>query len=220
MATADRRQSVLRVALNMNNAALVQRSANGYAGLAIELSKQLGTAMGAQLSYIEFPSARPLVEAAGDGWDIAFIAIDPSRADRITFSQPYHVIDATLLVRGDQPSGTCAEFLGTTQTILSAQGAAYHAQLETWVAGQTIIVAPSPAEARARFLNGEGDALAGIREPLALIDCPGGRVLPDRFARIEQAVAMPKGADAALPLVNRIVETFLHDQDVTQGPEG
>ncbi|WP_417725346.1 transporter substrate-binding domain-containing protein [Salipiger sp.] len=219
-ARRGRHSAPLRVALNMNNAALVQRSGDGYGGPAIALAQRIGAATGARLTFVEHPSARSVVEAAGDGWDIAFLAIDPSRADRIAFSRPWHVIDATLLVRGDQPSGTCDAFLNSRHSILSAQGAAYHAQLERLVDRERLLVASSPSEARARFQRGEGDALAGIREPLALIDCPGSRILPDRFARIEQAVALPKGAAADMALMNRVVETFLRDQaGAGPGPE-
>ena len=149
------------------------------------------------------------VQAVPDGWDIAFLAIDPSRTDRIAFSDPYHSVEATFLVRDTLAYQSCAEVLLGDHMIISAKGAAYQARLSALTPKGSLVVATSPDEARQRFLQGEGHALAGIRETLESVKIPGARILPDNFARIEQAVAVPVLANGQIAPINRTLRKML-----------
>lgn len=195
--------SALRVALNMNNTALVQRAGDGYTGLAVRIAESIGAEMGAPLTFVEHPNAQSVLQAGPDGWDIAFLAIDRSRTDRLAFSDPYYSVEATFLVRDALAPRSCAEILRGNHMILSAKGAAYQARLSALTPKGPLVVATSPDEARRRFLCGEGHALAGIRETLESVEIPGARILPDSFAKIEQAVAVPVRAAAQIALINR-----------------
>lgn len=205
----ERGHSTLRVALNMNNTALVERAGDGYAGLAIRIAERISAEMGEPLTFIEHPNAQSVLQAEPDGWDIAFLAIDPSRTDRIAFSDPYHRVEATLLVRDALAYQSCAEILQGDNIIISAKGAAYQTRLSALAPKGPLVVATSPDEARQRFLRGEGHALAGIREALESIEIPGARILPDNFARIEQAVAVSGSAKAEMALINRTLRKTL-----------
>lgn len=196
---------VLRAALNLNNTALVQKTGDTYAGIAPDLARRIAAATGRQLCFVDYPSARAIVEDTPHGWDIAFLAIDPSRSDRVAFSRPYHRVEATFLVRADEPATSCREILTGGHRTISANGAAYHSRLAAQVDGDRLIVAESPAEAAELFRQGRGDALAGIRETLGAMGL-GSRVLPDNFARIEQAVAVPFGTAELMRQIERCVQ--------------
>lgn len=198
---------MLRVALNMNNTALVQRRGTGYSGQAAGIAERIGTALRLPLSFIEYPNANAVLQAGPDNWDIAFLAIDPARTDRIAFSTPYHSVEATFLVRDAISHLSCTGILHGDHMIMSAQGAAYQARLSALAPKGPLVVAGSPDEARRRFLHGEGQALAGIRETLESIRIPGAQVLSDCFARIEQAVAVPIHSKARLALINQTLKT-------------
>ena len=198
----------LRVALNMNNTALVQRTGDGYTGLAIQIAERIGAETGTPLTYVEHANAQSVLQAEPDGWDLAFLAIDPSRRDRIAFSDPYHSIEATFLVRDGLQVRSCEDILRGDHTILSAKGAAYQARLSALRPTGPIVLAASPDEARLRFLNGEGDALAGIRETLEASENTETHVLPDSFACIHQAVAVPVRNRAQIALINEILLTW------------
>ncbi len=200
--------SPLRVALNMNNTALVQRTGDGYTGLAIQIAERIGGEMGTPLTYVEHPNAQSVLQAEPDGWDIAFLAIDPSRTDRIAFSEPYHSIEATFLVRDGLQDRSCEDILRGDHTIIGAKGAAYQARLSALSPKGPIVVAASPDEARLGFLNGEGDALAGIRETLEAFKLAGTHILPDSFACIQQAVAVPVRNSAQMALINEILQVW------------
>jgi polar amino acid transport system substrate-binding protein len=205
----ERPRSALRIALNMNNTALVQRAGDRYTGLAVRIAERIGAETGATLTFIEYPNAQSVVQAEPDGWHIAFLAIDPSRTDRVAFSEPYHSVEATFLVRDALAHYSCAEILQGDYAIMSAKGAAYQARLSALAPRGPLVVAVSPDEARQRFLRDEGQALAGIRETLESIEIPGTRILPDSFARVEQAVAVPVRANAQIALINRTLRKML-----------
>lgn len=208
-AMKERTHSALRVALNMNNTALVQLAGDGYTGLAVRIAERIGAEMGAPLAFVEHPNAQSILQTEPDGWDIAFLAIDPSRTDRIAFSDPYHSVEATFLVRDTLAHRSCAEILQGDHMIMSAKGAAYQERLSALTPKGPLVVATSPDEARQRFLCGEGHALAGIRETLEAAKIPGASILPDNFARIEQAVAVPVLANAQIVLINRTLRKML-----------
>jgi len=205
--------SALRVALNMNNTALVQRAGDGYTGLAVRIAEQICRERGAPLTFIEYPDAQSVLQAGPDGWDMAFLAIDATRTDRLAFSDPYHRVEATFLVRDALGHRSCTEIMRGNHAILSTRNAAYQARLSTLAPKGPIVVAGSPDEARQRFLGGEGDALAGIRETLASVGISGTRILPDNFAYIEQAVAVPILAKGQITLINRALKTVLRRND-------
>ena len=200
--------SALRVALNMNNTVLVQRTGDGFTGLAIRIADRIGAEMGMPLTFVAHPNAQSVLQAEPDGWDIAFLAMDPSRTDRIAFSDPYHSIEATFLVRDGLQDRSCGDILRGDHTIMSARGAAYQARLSALCPRGPVVLTMSPDEARERFLSGEGDALAGIRETLEASKFAGTHILPDSFAHIQQAVAVPVRNKGQLALINKVLLTW------------
>lgn len=204
--------TVLRVGFNLNNTALVQKTASGYTGIAPELARRIAEAAGRALVPVDYPNARSAVEAVGGGWDIAFLALDPARTDRMCFSRPYHSVSATFAVRKDHPAQNCTDVLHSATPIASPNGAAFHSKLACLTPQGGLRTAPTPAEARTLFEADDTTALAGIRDTLLAANLAGIRVLSDEFACIQQAVALPKSSDALLLLVNGIVDSFLHDR--------
>jgi polar amino acid transport system substrate-binding protein len=198
----------LRVALNMNNTALVQRTDDGYSGPSIQIADRIGAEMDRPLAFIEHPNAQSVLQAEPDGWDIAFLAIDPSRTDRIAFSDPYHSLEATFAVRDGLEHRSCDDIVRGDHTIICATGAAYQARLSALAPKGPIVLAASPNEARQRFLSGEGHALAGIRKALEAPKIPGAHILSDSFAHIQQAVAVPVRDRAQIALINKVLRRW------------
>lgn len=201
----ERARPAMRVALNMNNTALVQRTGDRYSGMAIQIAGRIGAEMGRPLVFVEHPNAQSVLQAEPDGWDIAFLAMDPSRTDRLAFSDPYYSVEATFLVRDGLEHWSCDDILRGDHMIISATGAAYHARLSAFTPKGPIVLAASPDEARVRFLSGEGHALAGIRKTLEALKIPGTHILSDSFACIQQAVAVPVRDSAQIALINKVL---------------
>ena len=58
------------------------------------------------------------------------------------------------------------------------------------------------------LVTGEVDALAGLKQGLLdlLGRLPGSRILEGRFMGVQQSIAVPKGRDAGLAYLRRVVE--------------
>ena len=201
----------LRVAINLGNGVLaVQDAKTGeLGGVSVMIAKTIGERLHLPVDFITFKAAGQVFDALDQGkWDLAFLAIEPERAVKIDFTAPYVFIDGTYLVRKEAPYQKVADLDRDGAKISVGKGAAYdlyltrnlkHAQLER--------VGSSP-EAIALFKSSQIDAVAGVRQ--ALVDASRGqpqyRVIADRYTRIDQAVALPKGRPAASAYVHGLLE--------------
>ncbi|HMA09461.1 MAG TPA: transporter substrate-binding domain-containing protein, partial [Ramlibacter sp.] len=94
----------LRVALNMGNPVLAhsKTARERPAGVTIDLARAFASMLGVEVSFQEYDSAALSGAALADGLaDVAFLAIDPKRAERIHFTSPYVEIEGCYLVRND-----------------------------------------------------------------------------------------------------------------------
>jgi polar amino acid transport system substrate-binding protein len=66
--------------------------------VAIDLARELARRLGAETVFVGYATPGEVAEGVGKGWDIAFVAADPDRAQAIAFTPPYLEIDATYLV--------------------------------------------------------------------------------------------------------------------------
>src|SRR3569832_552936 len=91
----------LRAAINFGNTQLAQADPelDEARGISVALARQLAGRHGLQLELVRYTTAGNGVEALGrDEWDIAFLAVDPARAERIAFTSPYIVIEGSYAV--------------------------------------------------------------------------------------------------------------------------
>jgi polar amino acid transport system substrate-binding protein len=90
----------LRAAINVGNKALVQQDGDQLRGVSPALAARLAESLGAELETVIYSSANEVVTDADSGrWDVAFLAVDPGRADRVTFADAYVTIETTYAVR-------------------------------------------------------------------------------------------------------------------------
>ena len=202
-------QGYLRVAINLGNPVLAQGDARSPRGPSLELATALAQRMGVQARFTCHDAAASVVAAAAeDAWDLAFLAIDPARADRIASSAPYVEIEGTYLVREDSPAQQVADLDRDDLRIAVGQGAAYDLFLSRELRHATIERADTSAAAIDLFEQQQLDAAAGVRQPLVAWAQlhPGHRVLADRFTVIQQAVAAPasRPADALQALFEEV----------------
>lgn len=200
----------LRAAINYGNPVLAQRGPGGQPqGVSAALAGALAERLGAELEFVAFDTAGKVVETAGQGlWDVGFLAIDPMRADQVSFTAPYVLIEGTYLLRDDAPHTAVDQLDAPGVRIAVGKGAAYDLYLSRALRHAEIVRAPSSAEAVDLFIDQGLDAAAGVRQPLeaAARARPGFRVLPGRFTAIRQAMAVPAGRAAAQPFLDAFIE--------------
>ena len=199
----------LRAAINTGNGALVQRRDGGLHGVSPALAARLAQALGAVLEPVVYDGAGKVVaDAAAGRWDVAFLAVDPARADRVAFTRPYVFIDTTYAVRADAPDTACAGLDRPGAALLVGNGSAYDLHLTKTLRHASLLRADSPGASIDRFLAGEGDGVAGVRETLEAR--LGGRadirILPDAIVAVGQAMAVPVAQAALVPALDAFLD--------------
>jgi polar amino acid transport system substrate-binding protein len=202
----------LRVAINYGNPVLAQPHPDTQEpmGISAALAREAAGRLGLEIEFIGFDSAGKAFAALENGaWDLAFMAIDPLRAEKLQFTKPYVVIEGTYLVRDSAPFQAVGDIDQPGVRVAVGKGAAYDLFLTRALQHAEIVRAATSAQAIDLFVEQSLDAAAGVRQPLVAYAAahPGLRVLAGRFTAIEQAMAVPKGlARAAAWLASFIDE--------------
>lgn len=199
----------LRATINVGNPVLAQRHPDGrLGGISVALAHALAGRLGLALDLHAFDGAGAAFAALAAGrCDIGFLARDPKRAEEVSFTAPYVVIEGTCLVREDSPIIDVGAIDAPGLRLAAARNSAYDLHLSRVLKHTEIIRAESGEAALALFLDGGSEMLGGVRQPLEAHAAahPGLRVLPGGFMRIEQAMAVPAGR--AVP--HAYIESFI-----------
>jgi polar amino acid transport system substrate-binding protein len=201
---------VVRAAINVGNPVLA-RAGEGDgepSGVSVDIAREIGRRLAMPVELIVFPAAGKVVDALARGeWDVAFLANEPARADRVTFSAPYVLIEGTYMLRQDSPFTAADQLDAEGIRIAVGQNAAYDLHLTRELKHAQIVRAPSPSSALELFHRDGLDAAAGVRQALDRFaaDKPGLRVLPDAFMSIRQTVASPPGRPAGSAWLDALV---------------
>ncbi|RLQ88110.1 transporter substrate-binding domain-containing protein [Notoacmeibacter ruber] len=211
----------LRAAINLGNAALARKRDDGtLEGISPDLARELARQTGRELETIVYEGAgKAFADAQNDVWDVAFLAVDESRAQKIDYTPAYVEIEATYAVRSDAPFQEMEQLDVPHAKILVAQNSAYDLYLSTELEAAEIVRAETPAASLDQFDRGGHDAVAGVRQTLEARY--GGRddihILPGSITSIYQAMCVPKGRPAALEALTSFVEDakrsgFVHER--------
>ena len=202
------RDGVLRAAINTGNRALVKVEGDGLGGVSPALARRLAAQIGARFEPVIYDGAGKVFDdAASDRWDIAFLAIDRMRAKRVSFTRPYHVIEATYAVRADSELSLPEDVDQEGLRVLTSVGSAYDMFLQANLSRAALDRAGTPTESFQRFRDGAGDAVAGVRASLDRFFAgdEGVRILPGVLTRVEQAMVLPGPAHPAIAALDAFV---------------
>lgn len=99
----------LRVAIAISPAGgafwSTKTEAGGYAGVPVDLGKEIAAQLGVPVEYIAHQNSGQIVDAASKGtWDVTFLPKDPEREARMSFGPIYEVADATYIVKAGSPA--------------------------------------------------------------------------------------------------------------------
>jgi len=200
----------LRAAINYGNPVLASRDANGQPkGVSVDLARELAKRLGVPLEVVPFQAAGKVVEAGRAGvWDIAFVALDPARAQEIEQSPPYVVIEGAYLVRENSPIRDNREVDRAGNRVVVGPRSAYDLYLQRNLKQAKIVHAPGSPQVVDFFLKGDYEVAAGVKQQLQA-DAkknPGVRLLPGRFMVINQAMASQRGKRDGAQYVRAFIE--------------
>ena len=203
----------LRAAINFGNSVLAQKDAatGEPKGVTPDLARELAKRLGVPAEFVTYDAAGKVFDAVKTGaWDIAFVAIEPVRAEAIEFSSPYVIIEGTYMVPKDSALKTIADVDKPGVRIAVGLKSAYDLFLTRTIKNATIVRAPAGG-GRAMidlFVNDKLEVAAGGRQPLVAYakDHPEVRVMDGHFMEIQQAIGTPKGRTAGAAYLRAFVE--------------
>lgn len=200
----------LRAAINYGNPVLAQGDprTGQPGGVSVELARKLGARLGVPVQFVPYEEAGQVTAAAANNsWDVAFLAVDPTRGATIEFTSPYVVIEGAYAV----PQGSKLDSIEAVDQPGVRIGVAAHSAYDLFLSRALrhaeLVRFANGAEAQAAFLAGGFDALAGVKQPLAALvqTHPEVRLVPGRFMAIRQAMAVPKARAAGVPFLRNFV---------------
>ena len=121
---------ILRVAINTGNGALVQQEDGVLSGISPALATRLADQIGARMQPVVYGGAgKVFADADQDAWDVAFLAIDAMRAEKIAYTRAYVTIEATYAVRASSRFQSISDIDSPGVRVLTALGSAYDMHL-------------------------------------------------------------------------------------------
>ncbi len=186
----------LRVALFPSFMYAKKPDTGELSGVAVELARALGERLGVEAMLIEFFSPPDVIEGFKAGaCDVAFLGIDPIRANDVDFTSPMMRADFTYLV----PVGSSITRIEDADRpgvrIALVRGHAMDTALRGKLTQAEAVYTDTPDAAFALLQGADVNVLAGIRPGLLAYASrlPGSRVLDDRYGSNTIALAVHKG---------------------------
>jgi polar amino acid transport system substrate-binding protein len=200
----------LKAAINAGNVVLVQKDQSGTpTGITVDLAHELSKRLAVPLDEVVFEAAGKVTDAVKTGaWDIAFVAIEPKRAEVIGFTAPYVIIEGTYMAAADSPLRTIADVDHDGVRIAVSLGSAYDLYLSRTIQHATLVRYPNPPLALEGYVADKIDVAAGVKEQLVAFagSHPGYRVMDGHFQEIREAMGVPLGHDIGLNYLKTFVE--------------
>ena len=209
---------MIRVAIAFSSAAGAFWARMGEAcepqGVSVSLGRAFAAERGEELKFVVYPNSNAITEAAARGeWDVTFIPMDETRAQKLDFGPVYNASESTWLVRPGVALKTQADVdapnvraiaVADTTTMRAACAHLKHVEVKGY---QTV------AEVMAALRTGEGDAFAMSRDGLERLskDLSGSYVLPGKFFEARTAAAVPKGHADILASVSAFLRRAARD---------
>src|SRR5262249_14444486 len=94
----------LRAGMNLGNGVLTQKdpTTGELKGVAVDVVQELGRRLGVPVEYVMYPTPGDVASAVDKGnWDVAVLAIEATRAEKIAFSPGMTEIEVGFLVPGN-----------------------------------------------------------------------------------------------------------------------
>jgi polar amino acid transport system substrate-binding protein len=211
----------LRAALIASNPVLVLRGADGQlGGVSVDLARALAAKLNVPVRLIAYENPARYNESLDKNeWDVGLGARDPSRAERLAFSDVFMEVDNGYVGRPGLALKTAEEVDRPGIKIAVAQGSAPDGFLTRTIKHAEIVRVPGGMVPAREALAAARADVYGENVHLAYriaADLPGATVLDGRFNVVQMSIAVPKSNAAALPTVNDFVRDAKRDGSIAQ----
>ena len=159
------------------------------------------------------------VEALEQGvWTVAFLAIDPKRAEKIAFTESYLAIEGSYLVRTESRFFTNKDVDQPGVRIAVGKNAAYDLYLSRNLESAELVRAATTPGALELFVEEGLEVAAGVKLPLLQFadKNPSFRVLDEPFMAINQAMCAPQGHPAGFDYLKTFIAEIKNNGTLEQ----
>lgn len=201
----------LRAGMNLGNALFTTKDvATGeLRGVSVDVMRELGSRLGVPVDFVVHATPGDVADASAAGtWDVAVLAIEQARAEKITFSPAMTEIEATYVVHKDSALHSVGQ-VDTLGTRISApEKAGYELYLTRTLRNATLIRTKGVQASIDLFNERRADALAGLKPALleSMNKTPNGRLLEGKFMTVNHGLGIPRGRSAAAEYLKAFVE--------------
>jgi polar amino acid transport system substrate-binding protein len=201
----------LRAGMNLSNNLFTQKdkTTGELKGVSVDLMHELGLRLGVPVDLVVHATPGEVADAAQkDTWDVAILAIEPSRAKTITFSPPITEIEASYMVHKDSVLRTAAQVDVSGIRIAAPDKAGYELYLTRTIRNATIVRAPNTQGAIDVFMNKQVDTLSGLKPNLLDVMATNKdvRLLEGNFMVVNHGLGTPLSRPAAAAYLKAFVE--------------
>ncbi len=205
---------ILRAGINLGNFLLVSdiTEKGEPVGVSPDLAKEIASKLQVECQLIPFDRPGELADAVNENiWDIGNIAYEPERAESISFSDPYVLIDANFLVKSTSNFRTNIDVDQPQISIAVAGRSAYDLWLTENFKCSKIIRTASIDESHDLFKNGGADVLAGLKPKLfdELNFNDDYLIIEKPFTQIKQSVGVKKEYSEVLGFLNKFIFNYI-----------
>lgn len=201
----------LRAGMNLTNALFTGQDAGTgeLRGVSVDIMRELARRLDVEVAFIVYATPGEVADDASQNtWDVAILAIEQARAEKIAFSPPMTEIEATYAVHEDSSLRSALEADAAGVRIAVPDKAGYELYLSRTLRNATLVRAKTFGESIQLFNDGRADALAGLRPALleSMGKLPGARLLDGNFTRVNHGLGIPRERHEAAAYVKAFVE--------------
>lgn len=201
----------LRAGMNLGNTLFTkQDTATGeLRGVSVDVMRELASRLNVPLDFVVHKTPAEVADAVEKNtWDVAVLAIEPARAEKIAFSPAMTEIEATYVVHKGSAFRSVAQIDASGVRISASAKAGYELYLRRTLRSATLIQTTSFQESIDIFNERRADAVAGLKPALleSMDKMPDGRLLEGDFMIVNHGLGTPRERRAAAEYLKTFVE--------------
>ena len=201
----------LRAGMNLSNTLFTNKDpvTGELRGVSVDLMRELASRLDVPVEFVVHPTPGDVTDAVDKGtWDVATLAIEQSRAEKIAFSPAMTEIEATYVVHKDSKLQSVAQVDAPGVRISVPDKAGYELYLTRTIRNATLIRSKGTPAAIELFNQRRADALAGLRPALieSMHKMPDARFLEGNFMTVNHGLGTPRERRAAAAYLKAFVE--------------
>jgi polar amino acid transport system substrate-binding protein len=201
----------LRAGMNLGNALFTTKDAASgeLRGVSVDVMRELASRLGVPVEFVVHATPGDVADASTAGtWDVAVLAIEQARAEKIAFSPAMTEIEATYVVQKNSPLQSVGQVDASGIRISAPEKAGYELYLTRTLRNATLVRTKSVQASIDLFNERRADALAGLKPALleSMSKIPDGRLLEGKFMTVNHGLGVPRERPAAAEYLKAFVE--------------